>query len=93
MYIIKSYVNSPAPAFDAVEHVKEYLGDDYDRIARIMIRVKDQKNFAGTCAMLLGIEGFAVKAWYNHFFGGNAWDDNLDIQPEIEVVEVTVVEL
>lgn len=73
MHTLVDYSQSPAPAFDAVEHIKEYLGPaKYQQITREMAKVTDQKQFAFYC-MLAGISGFPVKAWYEHYQGQGTW--------------------
>lgn len=67
-----SYNQSPAPAFDAVQDIKEYLGERYDRVAPEIAKVKHCGQFALACSMG-GIEGFPVKAWYEHFHGQGSW--------------------
>lgn len=67
------YSTSPAPAFDAVEDIKSYLGSRYDKIANEMKTVIDANLFAAYCG-LAGIEGFPIKAWYEHFQGQGAWE-------------------
>lgn len=66
------YSSSPAPAFDAVEDIKDYLGDRYDLVAGELRHVKDKDAFACYCG-LGGIRGFPVKAWYEHFHGQGSW--------------------
>lgn len=68
------YKSSPAPAFDAVEDVIFWLGKSYDKIAREMALVKDCRTFAFYCRFV-GIQGFPVKAWYEHFHGQGSWKD------------------
>lgn len=66
------YAKSPAPAFDAVEDIKDYLGDRYDKIAHEMGRIHDPELFGLFCDFA-GISGFPVGAWYDHFHGQGAW--------------------
>lgn len=70
---IISYTNEPAPKHKAVEDIKFYLGDQYDNAAMHMKAVTDTYDFHACCAMFLGIEGFPVKAWFDHFHGEGAW--------------------
>jgi hypothetical protein len=70
------YSKSPAPAFDAVQDIKEYLGDHYDFIALDIRKVKDPRMFNLACT-LAGIEGYPVVAWYEHFHGQGTW-----VEPE-----------
>ena len=68
------YAASEAPSFDAVEDVKDYLGSRYDAVASEMKRITDCEQFAMWCAFA-GIEGFPVRAWYEHFHGAGTWQD------------------
>ena len=74
MHYTIDYSKSPAKAFDAVEDIKEYLGDRYDSIAEQMKQVKHTGCFA-MCCNLIGISGFPVKAWYEHFHGQNSYKE------------------
>lgn len=67
------YSNSPAKAFDAVQDVMEWFGDTYQLIADMMKPVTDPDMFAFYC-MLSGVQGYPVKAWYEHFHGEGSWD-------------------
>ncbi len=66
------YSKSPAKAFDAVEDIKDYLGDRYDHMVELIENVSDCERFAFYCSMM-GISGFPVKAWYEHFHGQNSF--------------------
>ena len=66
------YSKSPAPAFDAVEDIKEYLGERYDQIAPLIKAETNRDNFAMACSFA-GIHGYPVKAWYEHFHGQGSW--------------------
>lgn len=68
-----NYSKSPAPNFDAVNDIMEYLGEKYSEIAPQIGKVLNTEHFAFYCG-LAGIEGFPVKAWYDHFHGQGAWD-------------------
>lgn len=72
MHKTVDYSKSPAPSFDAVEDIRNWLGDSYDEKAAIM-RTLSQEDFAASCGLFLGIEGFPVQAWYEHFHGQGAW--------------------
>lgn len=74
MHNTVNYSRSVAPAFDAVEDVKEWLGKKYEQIAPVMAKVVDQDQFALYCG-LAGISGYPVKAWYEHFHGQGSWKD------------------
>lgn len=67
------YGKSPAPAFDAVQDIIDYLGKDkYDKVAPEMAKLTNCGQFAMYCS-LAGIQGFPVKAWYEHFHGQGSW--------------------
>ena len=66
------YAKSPAPAFDAVEDVRNWFGAKYDTIAQELSKVTNCAQFALYCS-LAGIQGFPVKAWYEHFHGQGSW--------------------
>jgi hypothetical protein len=74
MHYTIDYSKSPAKAFDAVEDIKEYLGDRYDSIAELVSEVSDCDRFRNYCG-LAGISGFPVKAWYEHFHGQNSYKE------------------
>ncbi len=69
-----NYSKSPAPSFDAVNDVKEWLGANYDAIAPEMSKITSCSQFAFLCG-LAGIQGFPVKAWYEHFHGQGSWKE------------------
>lgn len=73
MHTTVDYGKSPAPSFDAVEDIKNYLGDRYDKMAEIM-KSLHKSDFEAGCEMFLGISGFPVQAWYDHFHGQGAWE-------------------
>lgn len=75
MHTTVDYRKSAAPAFDAVQDIKEYLGDRYDGIAAEIGKVTDSTKFNNLCGFFLGIEGFPVKAWYEHFHGQGTWTE------------------
>lgn len=70
MRTTKDYSKSPAPKFDAVQDIMEYLGrEKYDElIENGMGEFKNPNQFSFFC-MLAGIDGFPVEAWYDHFHG------------------------
>lgn len=72
MKMTKTYAKSPAPAFDAVEDIKFYLGDKYDTMVGHIKPHKHHGTFALACS-LIGIHGYPVKAWYEHFNGQDTW--------------------
>lgn len=68
-----SYANSPAPAFDAVQDIIDYLGEErYNKISPLISYVTNCGQFAMLCS-LAGIHGFPVKAWYEHYHGQGSW--------------------
>lgn len=69
------YTNSPTKAFDAVEDIKEYLGDRYRTCADYMKTVTDVDTFMALCG-IAGIEGYPVRAWYDHFHGEGSFKKN-----------------
>ena len=72
MHTTINYGKSPAPNFDAVNDVKEWLGAKYDTIAPEMAKVTNCYHFTCYCE-LAGIKGFPIKAWYEHFHGQGSW--------------------
>ena len=68
------YSNSPCPSSDAVEDIKDWLGDKWDVISPEMAKVTNQENFT-IYASLVGIQGFPVKAWYELYHGEGSWAD------------------
>lgn len=66
------YANSPAPAFDAVEDIKEYFGVQWETISAEMSQIKDIDTFMAF-ANLAGIRGFPVRAWYDLYHGEGAF--------------------
>lgn len=68
------YSKSPAPSFDAVEDIREWLGEE--RYARLIAAgIGNElhcRRFALYCSFI-GIQGFPVKAWYEHFHGQGSW--------------------
>lgn len=68
----KTYTNSPAKAFDAVEDVKTYLGDRYGSARAALAKMPDPFHFRSACENLLGIEGYPVEAFFDSIFGQGA---------------------
>lgn len=67
------YGKSIAPSFDAVQDVMDWLGAErYAKIAPEMAKLANCGAFAMYCS-LAGIQGFPVKAWYEHFHGQGSW--------------------
>jgi len=69
------YSKSPAPAFDAIEDIKSWLGvERFSKLTQEFASVKDCENFAAFCS-IGGISGFPVKAWYELIHGQGTWED------------------
>lgn len=67
------YSKSPAPSFDAVEDIRSWLGEErYKTVAPEMAKLNNCGAFAMYCS-LAGVQGFPVKAWYEHFHGQGSW--------------------
>lgn len=63
------YSKSPAPAFDAVEDIKNYLGKKkWDEVSPQMATVENPRQFEFYC-MIAGIEGAPVRHWYDLYHG------------------------
>lgn len=85
MKVTIDYSNSPAKCFDAVEDIKEYLGKKYDVIARDMAKLPNVQSFNFYCSFA-GIEGFPVRAWYDHFHGEGSYDKAMEAVEADEMV-------
>lgn len=67
------YSKSPAPAFDAVQDIIDYLGKKkYNEISPMISLVTHCGQFTMYCS-LAGIKGFPVRAWYEHYHGEGTW--------------------
>lgn len=78
MHTTIDYSNSPAPNFDAIEDIKEYLGQTkWDEISPEMAKVISPKQFEFYCC-ITGISGLPVRAWYDLYHGQGAYDKNWD---------------
>lgn len=67
------YSKSPAPAFDAVQDVMDWLGPErYNKLSGQMSLITNCGQFALICSFA-GIHGFPVKAWYEHYHGQGTW--------------------
>ena len=74
MHATIDYSKSPAPNFDAVNDIIEWLGQErYDRVSPEMAKITDTDQFMMLCS-LAGIKGFPVRAWYDHFHGQGAFE-------------------
>ena len=73
MHTTIDYSKSPCAAFDAVNDIKEWLGQErWDKVSPEMAKVKDQEHFMHY-AGLAGIQGFPVQAWYELYHGQGSW--------------------
>jgi hypothetical protein len=73
MHTTIDYNKSPTPQFDAVEDIRDWLGKErYKTVAPEMAKLSNCEAFAMYCS-LAGIQGFPVKAWYEHFHGQGSW--------------------
>lgn len=72
--IIIPYDNSPCPATDAVFDTQDYFKSNWGSVIDKLGKIRDQNVFAMALS-LAGVEGFPVKAVYNHIHGGRAWID------------------
>ncbi len=75
MHTTIDYSKSVTPNFDAVNDVQDYLGEKYPEIARAMSTITDPYSFSCYCG-LAGIQGFPVRAWYEHFHGQGSWNED-----------------
>ena len=67
------YSKSPAPTFDAVQDIIDYLGEKkYKEISPMISRITHCGQFAMYCS-IAGIHGFPVRAWYEHYHGRGSW--------------------
>lgn len=67
------YSKSPAPAFDAVQDIIDYLGKKkYNEISPMISLVTHCGQFTMYCS-IAGIHGFPVRAWYEHYHGQGSW--------------------
>lgn len=68
------YKNSPAPRFDAIEDIKDYLdsAERWDTLLAYVRATKSCAQVAITCSFI-GIEGFPVIALYELVYGQGTW--------------------
>ena len=76
-----TYKNSPCPAFDAVQDVREWFGSRHDTVAEQIKEYTNPNVFALACEFA-GIRGYPVRAWYEHFHGQGSWDKWFQDNPE-----------
>jgi hypothetical protein len=68
-----SYAERATPSFDAVNDIKDWLGNErWDKISPEMAKVTNCGQFA-MYASLAGVQGFPVKAWYELYHGQGSW--------------------
>lgn len=71
---IRDYTKSTAPAFDAVEDIRQYLGENrWNAIYFPMMEIRNPAAFRLGC-LIMGIAGFAIEAWYDHYHGQNSYE-------------------
>lgn len=68
----KDYSKSPAPRFDALQDLIEFLGDRWPRCNGHLKAVTSPDQFENW-AGFAGVEGAPVEAWYDHIHGEGAW--------------------
>jgi hypothetical protein len=73
------YSKSPAPGFDAVQDIKDWLGPErWAKVYPEFAKITNCAQFALYCS-LAGIRGFPVRAWYEHYHGQGSWkQEDLD---------------
>lgn len=74
------YSKSPSTKFDAVEDIKQWLGERWDVVSPEMAKVTNCASFA-MYASLGGVQGFPVIAWYELYHGEGSWK-----QAEIDAI-------
>lgn len=73
MHTTIDYSKSPAPKFDALQDIIEYLGQaKWDEIYLPMSEITNCEHFDFYCS-LAGIRGLPVIAWYEHYHGEGSW--------------------
>lgn len=73
MHNTVDYSQHAAPSFDAVEDIKDYLGEErFAKVSPEMAKLTHCGAFAMYCS-LAGIYGFPVKAWYELYHGHGSW--------------------
>lgn len=63
-----------SPEFDAAMDVIDWFGRCWQKTARSLTMIYDQNMFAFLLAQA-GVEGYPVRAVYNHIHGAGAWID------------------
>lgn len=73
MHTTIDYAKSVTPKFDAVEDIKQWLGQErWDAVSPEMAKVTNCGAFA-LYASLAGVQGFPVIAWYELYHGEGSW--------------------
>ena len=73
MHTLIDYSKRLTPRFDAVQDIKDWLGQHkWDEISPQMAEVKDPRAFT-FLAGLAGIQGFPVGAWYDLYNGEGSY--------------------
>jgi hypothetical protein len=67
-----SYANSPCPKTDAVNDIKNWFGDRWDKVSELMQTVSSQEQFI-LYAAFAGVQGFPVIAWWELYHGEGSW--------------------
>lgn len=72
MHNTKKY-EGPTKAFDAVEDIKDWLGQKrWDEVRVYMSQCTNPEQFAFYCD-IAGIKGYPVVAWYELYHGHGSW--------------------
>lgn len=74
MHHTRSYANSPCPKVDAINDIKDWLGDHWDKISAQMSEITNQHEFV-FCAAFVGVQGFPVIAWWELYHGEGSWSN------------------
>jgi hypothetical protein len=78
MHATIDYSKSPAPAFDAVEDIKSWLGQaKWNQVHPMLSEISNVRMFEAY-ANLAGIQGFPIVAWWESIHGEGSWDKAWD---------------
>ena len=76
-----SYKDSPCPSVDAIDDIKEWLGQErWDKLYPLFAKIETQKAFE-LYASFVGVQGFPVIAWWELIHGQGSWkteEENAD---------------
>jgi len=75
----RDYSKSNAKAFDAVEDIKGYFGDRWEKVSLLMRDIPNVQSFS-TWANFAGIEGYPIEAWYDLYFGQGSYRKALALE-------------